>query len=216
MIAPHPDDEVLGCGGTLLRRKAEGERTGWLTVTAMSVAHGWPEEAVARREGEIRRVAEMFGFDEVYRLDLPPARLDVLPMADLVGVISPVFEAFQPVEVLVPNRSDVHTDHAVVHDAVKACSKWFRYPSVRRVLAYETLSETEFGLGRDGGLRPNYFVNIDGFLERKLEIMSVYGSELGEHPFPRSTEAINALALLRGATAGYPAAEAFELLRERC
>ena len=116
---------------------------------------------------------------------------------------------------MIPHRGDVHTDHQVVFDAVGACCKWFRYPSVKRVLAYETLSETEFGLNPQAGFQPNMFVDISLFMERKLELLKIYQSELGEFPFPRSITAVRALAQYRGATSGFEGAEAFMLLRER-
>ena len=109
----------------------------------------------------------------------------------------------------------MHTDHRIVFDAVIACTKWFRYPSVKRVLAYETLSETDFSLNTNGRFYPNYFINISGYLEKKIELMSIYISEIAKFPFPRSYEAIRALATLRGAASGYIAAEAFQLLKER-
>jgi len=215
IIAPHPDDEVLGVGGTLLRRKAEGARIAWLIVTAISVKAGWSEERVKQRADEIRRITEFLGFDEVFELKFPTTQLDRVPMSDLVAGISSVFSSFAPEEVFVPHPSDVHTDHRVVFNAAASCTKWFRYPSVNRVLAYETLSETDFGLGTDQGFRPNVFVNIEPYLDDKLRAMDIYASELGEFPFPRSHEAIRALATLRGAASGFKSAEAFELLRER-
>ena len=93
--------------------------------------------------------------------------------------------------------------------------QWFRYPSVRRVLAYETLSETEFGLDPETRFQPNVFVDISHFLKRKIEMLQIYKSELGPFPFPRSATAVQALAQYRGATAGFEAGEAFQLLRER-
>jgi N-acetylglucosamine malate deacetylase 1 len=215
IVAPHPDDEILGCGGTLLRRKEEGGILGWLIVTGMTEQAGWSVEQIQQRDAEIDRVAGLVGFDEVFNLRLPAARLDDLPMGDLVSAFSAVFASFAPEEVLVPHRGDVHTDHRVTFDVVAACVKWFRYPSVQRVLAYETVSETEFGLSRETAFQPNYFVDIAPYLDRKLEIMTAYPSELDEFPFPRSLHAIRALAEWRGASAGYRAAEAFELLRER-
>ncbi|MCE5181757.1 MAG: PIG-L family deacetylase [Anaerolineaceae bacterium] len=215
VIAPHPDDEVLGVGGTLLRRKAEGAKVAWLIVTAISVEYGWRVEKVTQRSDEIKRITELFGFDDVFALNFPATRLDQVPMSDLVAGVSDAFRIFEPEEVFVPHPSDVHTDHRIVFDAVSSCTKWFRYPSVKRVLAYETISETDFGLGADRGFRPNVFVNIEPFLNNKLRAMDIYASELGAFPFPRSHEAIRALATLRGATSGFKAAEAFELLRER-
>lgn len=215
VIAPHPDDEVLGAGGTLLRRKAEGAKVAWLIMTAISVESGWSDEKVKQRADEIERITELFGFDEVFTLDFPTTQLDRVPMSDLVAGVSNVFKSFEPEEVFVPHPSDVHTDHRIVFNAVASCTKWFRYPSVKRILAYETLSETDFGLGTDQGFCPNVFVNIEPFLNDKLRAMEIYASELGAFPFPRSREAIRALATLRGAASGFKASEAFELLRER-
>jgi LmbE family N-acetylglucosaminyl deacetylase len=215
VVAPHPDDETLGCGGTLLRMAREGAHVGWFIVTGMNEDAGFSGEAIEAREDEIRRVTELYGFAEVFRLGLPTCQLDTLPMADLIDQFAAVFKSFQPEIVFLPHRMDVHTDHRVVFEASASCAKWFRYGSVRRVLAYETLSETEFNVDVRSAFQPNYFVDISEFLERKLEIMAVYQSELDRFPFPRSLEAIRALATFRGANSGFRAAEAFQLLRER-
>jgi N-acetylglucosamine malate deacetylase 1 len=214
VIAPHPDDEVLGVGGTLMRRKAEGEKIAWLIVTGITAEAGWSGEKIKQRAGEIKRVAELIGFDSVFELNFPTTQLDQVPMSDLVAAISNIFKTFEPEEVFIPHSSDVHTDHRMVFNAVASCTKWFRYPSVKRVLAYETLSETDFGLGTDQAFRPNVFVNIEPYIEEKLRAIDIYASELGEFPFPRSHMAIRALATIRGAASGFEAAEAFELLRE--
>ena len=214
VIAPHPDDEVLGVGGTLMRRKAEGEKMAWLIVTGITSEAGWSDNKIKQRADEIKRVSVLFGFDSVFELNFPTTQLDQVSMSDLVASISNVFKTFEPEEVFVPHPSDVHTDHRIVFDAVASCTKWFRYPSVKRVLAYETLSETDFGLGTNQAFRPNVFVNIEPYLAEKLQAMDIYVSELGVFPFPRSHEVIRALAALRGAASGFRAAEAFELLRE--
>ena len=215
VVAPHPDDEVLGVGGTLLRRKADGAKIAWLIVTSISTQAGWSEAQVKQRANEIERITELFGFDEVFALNFPTMQLDRVPMSDLISGISGAFKSFEPTEVFLPHPADIHTDHRVVFDAVASCTKWFRYPSIERVLAYETLSETDFGLRPEQAFRPNVFVNIEAFLDGKLQAMEIYKSELGEFPFPRSREAIRALSTVRGATSGFKAAEAFELLRER-
>jgi len=215
VIAPHPDDEVLGVGGTLLRRKDEGAQVAWLIVTSISIKQGFSDEKVKQRAEEIKRIKKLIGFDSVFELNFPTTQLDRIPMSELVTEISGVFKLFEPNEIFVPHPTDVHTDHGAVFNAAAGCTKWFRYPSVKRVLAYETLSETDFGLGTAQGFRPNCFVNIEPYLEDKLRAMSIYSSELGEFPFPRSHEAIRALAAVRGAAAGFKAAEAFQLLRER-
>jgi LmbE family N-acetylglucosaminyl deacetylase len=215
VIAPHPDDEILGVGGTLLRRKAEGASVAWVIVTSISVQSGWSLKKVSQRTDEINRIKELLGFDAIFPFNFPPAQLDRIPISDLVAAISHVFKTFEPEEVFLPHSSDVHSDHRIVFDAAASCTKWFRYPSIKRVLAYETLSETDFGLGNNLGFRPNVFVDIEPYLEKKLKAMDVYASELGVFPFPRSHEAIQALATLRGTASGFKVAEAFELLRER-
>jgi N-acetylglucosamine malate deacetylase 1 len=215
VIAPHPDDETLGCGGTLLRRGADGAELAWLIVTCMTEQGGWSTEEVQTRDKEILSVAELIGFSKVYNLRLPTTQLDTLPTRDLVDHFARVFGEFQPEEVLLPHRSDVHTDHKIVFDVAAACTKWFRFPSVRKVLAYETLSETEFGLESESCFKPNYFVDISEYLDTKLKIMEIYSSEIGIFPFPRSIEGIEALARYRGTNSGFNAAEAFQLLQQR-
>jgi N-acetylglucosamine malate deacetylase 1 len=215
VIAPHPDDELLGCGGTLIRRKAEGATLGWLIVTGISTDTGWDADKVSRRDAEIAAVTQAVGFDSVFNLRLPTTRLDEVPAGDIVAKISAVFREFEPHEVMLPHRGDAHSDHRIVFDSAAACTKWFRYPSVRRVMAYETLSETDFGLVPGESFQPNYFVDISAHLEAKLTALRIYASEMGAFPFPRSAEAVRALAAVRGSASGFSAAEAFQLLRER-
>ncbi len=214
VVAPHPDDETLGCGGTILKHKAMGDEVYWLIISSIPVQAG-NELDRSRRNDEIKLVQERYQFSGVYRLEVPAAQLDTLPIGELVTRISNVFKEVLPHTIYVPNRSDVHTDHKYVFDAVISCTKWFRYPSVRRVLAYETLSETEFSLNPDlPGFRPNVFVDISSYLDQKVGIMNIYASEVSAFPFPRSEKAIRSLAAVRGATAGCEAAEAFMLLKE--
>lgn len=215
VVAPHPDDETLGCGGTLLRHIASGDKVFWLIVTDMRAEHGFMAEVVNQRQTEIQKVAAAYGFSNTYNLGLQPARLDTLPKGELVQAIGQVVRETSPTDVYLPFRGDVHTDHAAVFDAVASCAKWFRYPSIRRVLCYETLSETEFGLNPEGAkFMPNSFVDISSYIDRKIEIAQMYETEMGEFPFPRSAKAFRALAEVRGAACGCLAAESFMLLRE--
>lgn len=215
VIAPHPDDESLGCGGTLLRHIDEGDSVHWLIVTTMTQSQGFSAERIAARNLEIGMVASTYRFAGVHRLELPTTRLDTLPMSDLVSAISKTFRDLQPHTVYLPYRNDAHSDHAAVFDAAASCCKSFRHPSVKRVYAYETLSETEFGLRPDDpGFRPNLFIDIGDRLERKLQILNLYAGEMGIFPFPRSEECVRAQAAMRGSKAGLRAAEAFMVLKE--
>ncbi|MEA3643247.1 MAG: PIG-L deacetylase family protein [Lamprobacter sp.] len=217
VIAPHPDDELLGCGGTLLRRSAEGGTVGWLLMTAITEQRGWSSERIDERAGEIERVREGLGVEtrHLYPLGFPTTELDQVPMGILVARVSEVFRDFQPQEILLPHPGDAHSDHRITFEVASACTKWFRYPSVQRVLTYETLSETDAGLDPLRAFQPTVFVDISAYLEKKRALMRVYASEMGTFPFPRSDDALHALARVRGAQVGSEAAEAFRLLRER-
>lgn len=215
VIAPHPDDETLGCGGTLLRHVARGDRVHWVIITAVKISHGFTDERVKSRDAEIDAVARAYGFVSVNRLDFPTMTLDTVPKADLVGALGRVVKETSAQILYVPYRNDAHSDHAAVFDAAAACAKTFRYPMVRSIRAYETLSETEFGIRPDDpGFRPNLFIDIAEQLDKKLEIMGIFASELGPFPFPRSEVTLRALAQLRGSQSGLNAAEAFILLKE--
>lgn len=217
IVAPHPDDELLGCGGTLLRRVDEGGTVAWLLITAITKEAGWAAEKIHQRAAEIERVREglQVSPNHLYALGFPATELDRIPMNILVGEISKVFADFQPDEVLLPYPGDVHSDHRVTFEAASACTKWFRYPSVKRVLAYETPSETDFGIDpRDSGFKPNFFTDISGYLDKKIDLLFQYKSEMGVFPFPRSRESIVGLASLRGSQSGCLNAESFMLLKE--
>ncbi len=213
VIAPHPDDEILGAGGTLIRRKKEGSQIAWIVMTDMTTAGGWSCDRIESREAEIELVSKSLGFDYVVRLGHPATGLHSVPMSELVKQISNVFAEFKPDEVLVPHPSDVHSDHKITYQAAISASKWFRSESIRTLLAYETLSETGMDPIAAGNFVPNYFVNIETELDAKVEAAKIYSSELAEFPFPRSVEAIEAQARNRGVMAGFKAAEAFQLLK---
>jgi LmbE family N-acetylglucosaminyl deacetylase len=215
VIAPHPDDETLGCGGTLLRAVADGASVHWAIATTMSEATGYDAARIAQRNQEIESVAKAYRFDSIHRGAFGTARLDTYPIAKRVEWMSSVISAVKPDTLFLPHPHDVHSDHAAVFDAAAACTKFFRYPYIQRVYGYETLSETEFGL-RPGvpPFHPTRFVDITQQIEQKIEIMGIFAGEMGAAPFPRSADSIRALATYRGAVAGKLAAEAFMVLRE--
>jgi N-acetylglucosamine malate deacetylase 1 len=214
-IAVHPDDETLGCGGTLLRHKAEGDVVHWLIMTSVRGEDSFEKDAVEARRAEIDKVSSMYEFDGVHELAFPTKQLDKIPFSRLIVSISAVFKLVQPNIVYLPFKNDVHTDHQVTFRAAYSCTKKFRYPSVQNIVMMETLSETEFApsLNSDAFI-PNMFVNITDFIERKIEIMKVYKGEIRPHPFPRSERNIRALATFRGATAECEYAEAFVILKQ--
>lgn len=214
VISAHPDDEALGAGGTLLRHIENGDDVTWLIATDVTVNGGFTEERVKSRHEEVKKVAELFGFKEVIQLNFATMTLSSSELPNLVGEFAEVFNRVKPEVIYCPNRSDAHSDHRVVFDAAWACTKSFRYPFVRKFLMYECISETEFAPPlQNKSFSPNYYVDISDYHKKKLDIMKVYASELGEHPFPRSFRNMTALATFRGAVAGVDLAEAFQLLK---
>ena len=127
-----------------------------------------------------------------------------------------MFRQVEPNIVYLPFKSDVHTDHQIAFKAAYSCTKSFRWPSIKKIVMMETLSETEFSPStKEDGFVPNMFVDITDFIDRKIEIMKIFKGELAAHPFPRSESNIRALATLRGATIGCKYAESFMILKEK-
>lgn len=214
VISAHPDDETLGVGGTILRHVANGDNVYWLIVTNIFENQGFSKEKIESRQLEIREVEKLFGINKTFLLNYPTMTLSSSSLISMVPKISSIFLEVKPEIIYTLNRSDAHSDHRVIFDAVMACSKSFRYPFIKQILMYECISETEFAPAlSEKAFLPNYFVDITNFLDIKNEIMKVFDSEIGEHPFPRSFENIKALAHFRGASVGVKYAEAFQLLK---
>lgn len=215
IVAPHADDETLGCGGTLLRHISEGDKVHWLIVTGMRRSGQFTKAQIRKRDLEIKRVFAAYGFDSTQVLEFPATQLDHAPLNTVINRIGEVIKKLSPDSIYVPYRGDLHSDHTVFFDATAACAKWFRNGSISRLLVYETRSETDFALNpAAGGFRPNVFVDISKYLAKKIKILNIYESEMGDFPFPRSEKAVRALASLRGAASGFLSAEAFMLLKE--
>lgn len=210
VIAPHPDDETLGCGGTLLKHHAQGDEINWLICTTMDESHSY----FTTREQELKEVASLYKFTSVHHLKLKTAQADEYTMSELVSSISNIINTVKPNILYLPFCHDVHSDHRKLFEAAYSCTKTFRYPFIQKIYMMEILSETEFSPVSSSPFTPNVFVDITKYMNQKIEIMNVYKSEIQAHPFPRSIENIQALATLRGATAGCQYAESFMLLKE--
>jgi LmbE family N-acetylglucosaminyl deacetylase len=215
VVAPHPDDETLGCGGTLLKHKANGDGIYWLIITNIDEKNGWQKKRVESRQQEIDKVSEMYGFSKIFKLNFPTTKLDTIPISDIIGKISNVINKIQPSVIYINNYSDVHTDHQITFSSVMSCTKTFNYPYIKRILMYETISETEYSSpGSKCNFDPNVFIDISKYFAKKCEIIKNYKSELMDFPLPRSFSSIESLARLRGSRIGVEYAEAFVLLQD--
>lgn len=213
VISAHPDDEILGVGGTLIKHRENGDEIHWLIATNIFKNQGFSEERIRSRQVEIDQVASRLRM-QVHKLEYPTMGLSSRDLLTMVPKISKIFLEVEPEVIYVLNRSDAHSDHRILFDAVMACTKSFRYPFLREVLMYECISETEFApVLPEKVFLPNCFVDITKQMEEKMELMRIYESELGKHPFPRSEKNIRALATFRGATCGVEYAESFQILK---
>lgn len=212
VVSPHPDDETLGAGGTLLKHKYNGDKLYWLNITDMKEEYGYEKERVQKRHSEIAAVKEHYGMEGFFNLELEPAHLEKYDSGTVINRISNIFAMTQPEVIYLPNRSDVHTDHKRVFDWCYSCTKVFRHPYIRTVLTMEILSETNFGMPKDHFI-PDYYVDITEHFNEKITILNYYVSELGDHPFPRSIKGVEALAIYRGMNAGSYYAEAFKVIK---
>ena len=216
VVAAHPDDEILGCGATMARHVAEGDR-----VTVLLLADGVgardPENqalALAERQGAARAANKILGVNEVTLLTYPDNRMDSVAFLDIVQDIEKVMRNCKPEIVYTHHAGDVNIDHRLVSEAVVVACRPTPGFSVRQLLLFETASSTEWRPAAcNVSFAPNYFVNISNYLALKLEALDVYAEELRDFPHPRSKMAIAHLAAWRGATVGVEAAEAFELAR---
>lgn len=213
VVSPHPDDETLGAGGTLLKSKKEGNSIFWLNFTDMSEDYRYSSRDVAIRQAEIRKVQKAYSFDGFYNLGLKPAGLGTYSMTELIEKVKPIICSIEPNTVILPFKNDIHTDHGIVFDVVFSLTKVFRFPGIKKILAYEVISETDYAMP-SGVFLPNYFVDITDYLQKKLRIMSIYEGQMAKPPFPRCHENIEALARVRGSAAGCRFAESFMLIKE--
>ena len=211
VVAVHPDDETLGCGGALFKHKNSGDSINWLICTQTNPSGDF----FKKREQEIATVSQQYAFDSVTKLGLDTIRVDEYSMSELIGKISKVINEIRPSIIYLPFKGDVHSDHRAIFEASYSCTKSFRYPFIKKIYMMEILSETEFAPStKEDSFIPNVFVDISKYMDKKIEIIKVFKSEIEEHPFPRSERNIRALATLRGSTAGCEYAESFMLLKE--
>lgn len=214
IIAPHPDDEVLGCGGTIARLGRNGRPVDVAVVTrGMPPAYSQPQVDAVRAEAA--EAHALLGVRHTHYLDFPAARLDVTPQAELNAALHQLFLDVVPDTIFVPFAGDIHIDHRLVFASALVASRPTGGFRPCRILAYETLSETNWSAPcLSPAFVPNVFIGIDGLVDIKIAAFRSYASQCQRFPHERSVEALRALALLRGSCVNLPAAEAFMLLRE--
>jgi len=221
IVAAHPDDEVLGCGGTIARHADAGDAVQVLIVAegATSRQEQRDREKAANELIGLAQAAEaagrILGAAAVELLSLPDNRLDSLDRLDLIKQIEQKIDQCQPQVVYTHHAGDVNIDHRRLHEAVITACRPTPGQPVRRLLSYEVASSTEWQPpGSAPGFQPNWFVDITAQWSRKRQALEAYAAEICPWPHARSISALEHLARWRGAQVGVEAAEAFCLLRQ--
>jgi LmbE family N-acetylglucosaminyl deacetylase len=214
VIAPHPDDEVLGAGGTIARLSDSGAEV-IVAVVTTGAPPLFAEAVTAKVRCEARSAHACLGVARTVFLDQPAARLDQIPHHELNRALGELVRELAPDTLLLPFVGDIHLDHQLTFLSAMVAARPHGAAFPGRILCYETLSETNWNAPlMTPSFVPNLFVDISAQLERKLDAMRLYGSQQREFPHERSLAALRALAMLRGSTVHRPAAEAFMLVRQ--
>lgn len=216
MVAAHPDDEVLGCGGLMARLVEQGTEVRVVILSGVTTSRNASPDDVALCLQETSEALAVLGIHQYRRLDLPDNRFDTLPLLRLAAAIEEERDQFNPDMVLCHEAGDLNVDHRMVNQAVLTAFRPRVDSAPSRIWAFETLSSSEW---QDPTLRrftPHVYVNISKHLELKLRAMEKYRSELREYPHPRSLEGIRMVAQARGLSICRAAAEAFYVVREIC
>ncbi len=214
VITPHPDDEVLGCGGTI-KKYSQQKNEVYLCIVTKAYTPDWTNDFIKNRKKEIAEANKVLGIKKSFFLDLPTARLDTISQKKLNNLISKCVNKIKPEVVYIPYYGDLNNDHRLIFKASMVAVRPKPGSVIRKVLCYEVLSETEWaGPFLNSMFTPNVYIDISSTLKEKLKAMFCYKTELKDYPHPRSLKAINALVQKRGSEAGLEAAEAFMLIRE--
>ena len=205
VVSVHPDDETLGCGGTILKHIQNGDKVFCAFITSGNES----------QKATVCNVVKAYGFDKAYYLNIPELSLTDGALNDIIPSIASIIKEVKPDVLYIPNRSDVHSDHRVVFEACLPFTKQFRFPYIKEIYMMEVSSETDFTPAISSlAFIPNTFVDITPFMEKKIEIMSLYESEIMDEVCPRSDSSIRALSRYRGSRIGVEYAEAFvQLMR---
>ena len=221
VVAAHPDDEVLGCGGTIARHADSGDQVQILIVAEGSTSRQQERDRAKVRDelSALAKAAQMagsiLGAAGVELLDLPDNRLDSIDRLDLSKHIEHRIQRHQPHVVYLHHSGDVNIDHRLLHESVVTACRPTPGHVVKRLLSFEVASSTEWQpSGSAPAFQPNWFVDISEHWERKRDALVAYSSEMRDWPHARSLEAVEHLARWRGAQVGVHAAEAFCLLRQ--
>lgn len=213
VIAAHPDDEALGCIGTLYRHIEKGDSVSIMLMTdGVSSRGSVREKDYATRKDGFSKATKIFPYTKTRQLNFPDNAMDTVPFLDIAKKIESFIEEVSPTIVYTHYAEDLNIDHRLTYQAVMTACRPTPGQCVKAIFSFEVLSSTEWSASSKT-FSPNYYVKIDDFLDKKMSYIDCYSHEMRPSPHSRSYENIKALALFRGSTVGVNAAEAFILNR---
>ncbi len=213
IIAPHMDDEALGCGGVIAKHKAGGDKVSVIFVAHRAYNHNFDNKLNDIEKSHALKAKRILGYDEAVFLDLPDERLDVA-VQDIIIPVENYFAKIKPGIVYIPFSGDNNQDHRAVFDAARVVLRPTAALFVSNIFMYEVPSSTEQSLPTPNTVfMPNYYVDIKAFVNKKLRALRCYETESRNYPHPRSPEGIGILAQKRGTEIGLKYAEAFMSVR---
>ena len=218
VIAPHADDEILGCGATIAKHVSEGANVYVIIATNANV--GAPELYTKSAINNIRKEAlnahSILGVKKTIFLEYPAPALDNFPSYKISNELKVIFEKIKPKILYLPFPGDLHIDHSIIYRSSLVAARPSEHLRIEKILCYEVLSETEWSpIQQKIFFNPNYFVNLNKtFIDKKISAMECFASQIKEYPQSRSILAIKALSQYRGVTIGVPYAEAFSSERQ--
>jgi LmbE family N-acetylglucosaminyl deacetylase len=213
VVAAHPDDEILGIGGTAAVHAARGDKV-ILAVMCEGVSVRYAPERHEEVCAQIRRAGEILGAAEVHIGSLPDQRLDTMAVSEVAAPLEELVRQHRPETIYTHFAGDINRDHRVLTEALLVAARPWSAPWVREILMFETPSSTEWSVPELAPpFQPNTFVDISSVLTKKLEAFACYTAELREYPHPRSLRALEERARYWGSLMNMPAAEPFRLVR---
>jgi LmbE family N-acetylglucosaminyl deacetylase len=214
IVAAHADDEVLGCGGTILRHVDEGDEVYLILMSdGVGSRSDVDEKALTRRIKAANEAHSILGITEVHFLNLPDNAMDSVPLLQIVHTLEPMIEKISPDIIYTHFYGDLNVDHRITHQAVMTICRPQPRQSVKEIYGFEILSSTEWVTPNSVFFKPVCYFDISNQLDRKLQALVAYIEEMREIPHSRSIEHAEILAKHRGFIVGRRAAEAFEVYR---
>jgi LmbE family N-acetylglucosaminyl deacetylase len=220
VVAAHPDDEVLGCGGTIARKSHEGHDI-FVAILGEGITSRYDrrdqadKELLANLREKSRKAAEELWVKDLFLYDFPDNRFDSVPLLEIIKTVESVIQEIQPDVVFTHHGGDLNIDHVITFRSVLTATRPMAGSTVKQIYAFEVPSSTEWTFDNlSPQFKPNVFIDVSTTLETKIRAMGIYNSESRPFPHPRSREALRVIAKRWGSVVGCHAAEAFELIRE--